>query len=206
MAHDRVNVILESLEKAEWFSRVGVKDAKGAIVLASWDEAVQHCGSAGWTHLLCNTRIQLRNHKMLMRGGEEHARWTKLEKQAKKLAQPLVKRKTAKVMREHKLPPHFQATVYWNIFRALLEVYYSEQLELVDNPPGFCLNLAYWYARGHFPCDWQGIRVRHRPTNLEPPYEDFYPTKFYTGLRRWYQTGDWGDWRGQIPHGKLIVY
>ena len=49
--HPRTIATLHQLDKADWFSRVGVKDTEIAIVLASWDDAVAHCSSVDWENL-----------------------------------------------------------------------------------------------------------------------------------------------------------
>jgi hypothetical protein len=49
--HPRTVATLEVLDKAVWFSRVGVKDTEVAIVLSSWEEAIKHCSSIEWENL-----------------------------------------------------------------------------------------------------------------------------------------------------------
>jgi hypothetical protein len=42
--HPTTIATLDKLENAAWFSRVGIKDTDVAIVLSSWQEAIEHCG------------------------------------------------------------------------------------------------------------------------------------------------------------------
>jgi len=49
--HPRTVATLDQLEKANWFASVGVKDTTAAIVLSSWQEAIEHCSSVEWENL-----------------------------------------------------------------------------------------------------------------------------------------------------------
>jgi hypothetical protein len=41
--HSRTIATLDRLEKASWFSRVGMNEESGVAVLRSWSEAIHHC-------------------------------------------------------------------------------------------------------------------------------------------------------------------
>ena len=49
--HARTIATLEKLEKADWFTNVGVKDTTAATVLLSWNEAIEYCSSVEWENL-----------------------------------------------------------------------------------------------------------------------------------------------------------
>jgi hypothetical protein len=42
---------IDQVNNAAWFSRVGVKDTTVAMVLPSWEEAVDSCASIEWEDL-----------------------------------------------------------------------------------------------------------------------------------------------------------
>src|SRR5262245_19217567 len=101
--HARTAAGLEVLEKAQWFSRVGINDAKSAVFLSSWSEARERC-----------THVNVRNFGLaasnqytcaLQKAAPErytkwHDLWLGMEPQIK----DLVKRKTQDVIQEHNLP------------------------------------------------------------------------------------------------------
>jgi len=55
------------------------------------------------------------------------------------------------VVRENDLPKAFEDTVQWDIIHLCMEAEYADVY-----PPGFYASQGYWYAKGHFPCGWQG--------------------------------------------------
>jgi hypothetical protein len=49
--HPRTVAALEELEKASWFSRVGIDEGFGTAVVATWPEAMDCCDSSAWDDL-----------------------------------------------------------------------------------------------------------------------------------------------------------
>jgi hypothetical protein len=49
--HPRTAATLNKLQRAKWFANVGVQDTDVAIVLSSWDQAMEHCSSIEWENL-----------------------------------------------------------------------------------------------------------------------------------------------------------
>jgi hypothetical protein len=141
---------LEALEAAAWFSRVGVKEAEFAIVVSSWREAIEHSKSYEWEDLRAEAMNRYRER--LARCSMERFRlWNDIVVEVKKLTNPLVKRKTAAVVREHDLPEIFETRVRTDISWVCIEAEYADVV-----PPGFFTANAFWYINGHFPCGWQG--------------------------------------------------
>jgi hypothetical protein len=142
--------ILEALEAADWFSRVGVKDTENAIVLSSWSEAIEHRQFYEWECLYNEAMNQIRalviRHSM-----ERFRRWNEVVYEVKKLTGPLVERKIAAFAREHNLPEIFEAYVGGDISSVGVESEYADIC-----PPGFFTANAQWYIKGHFPCGWKG--------------------------------------------------
>src|SRR5579864_2622327 len=102
----RTRAILEELEQAPWFSRVGVPDTSAAIVLASWQEAIACCDSMDSE----NMRIEAsnENHVHVLRRSKERAlKWNAIVEELKKTTIPFVHRKIGPVVREHRLPRAF---------------------------------------------------------------------------------------------------
>jgi hypothetical protein len=148
--HRRTIATLSELEKAEWFSRVGVNDVTGAFVLASWEQALKYCRSAGWQELRLEAANQFREH-LFERFRAEYVKWNDIVIELKKTTIPLVQRKTQVVVREHNLPKAFEDSVQWDVLHLCMEAEYAD-----FHPPGFYASQAYWYVRGHFPCGWEG--------------------------------------------------
>ena len=49
--HSRTIAILDQLEKASWFSRVGVNEGSAIIVVTCWPDAIEQCSSFEWEDL-----------------------------------------------------------------------------------------------------------------------------------------------------------
>ena len=72
-------------------------------------------------------------------------------REMKPSAETLVRDKTAIVIAQHNLPSVFFRRVYADILHLFMESEFADVY-----PPGFFASHAYWYAKGHFPCRWQG--------------------------------------------------
>jgi hypothetical protein len=148
--HPRTIATLRRLEKAAWFSCVGVKDTKVAIVLSSWDEAVEHCGALEWADL----RLEATNQyceRLFARSRERFSKWNEVVVDVTPATMDLVNRKLEPVVREHDLPEMFGQSVAHDIFHLCMEAEYADVC-----PPAFFAGLAHWYDRGRFPCGWRG--------------------------------------------------
>src|ERR1700736_230171 len=148
--HSRTIATLDKLEKAAWFSRVGVRDTEAAIVLSSWQEAVAHCGSLEWENLCLEAQNQY-CERLVERSRERFEKWNDLVDEVKRTTIPFVRRKIEPVVRENSLPNVFEDMVQWDIMGVCMEAEYADVY-----PPGFYGSQAYWYVKGHFPCGWQG--------------------------------------------------
>ena len=148
--HPRTIATLEQLEKAEWFSRVGVRNTTNAIVLSSWVEAVDHCASNDWMNLNIEAANQLRE-RILERSRDRFVQWNDIVIELKKTTEPFVARKISGVVRENNLPPIFEHSVQWDILHVCMESEYADVF-----PPAYYASQAYWYTVGHFPCGWEG--------------------------------------------------
>jgi hypothetical protein len=149
--HPRTLAALKELEKASWFSRVGIKkDSTTALVLASWREAIEHCGSFEWEEL-CLEAMNQYCERLAERSAERWNHWNEIVAAVKKFTVPLVNRKIEAVVREHDLPEIFGFQVQFDITALCMEGEYSDVY-----PPGFFADNGYWYVNGHFPCGWSG--------------------------------------------------
>jgi hypothetical protein len=148
--HPRTAATLERLDRASWFTRVGVHDAARTTILASWRDAIDHCSSIEWENLCLEAANQYCS-RLAERSRERFGKWNEIVDELKKTTLPFVRRKIRDVVREHNLPKVFERTVQWDILHLCMEAEYADVF-----PPGFYANLAYWYDNGHFPCGWQG--------------------------------------------------
>lgn len=148
--HPRTIATLEQLEKAQWFSHVGVKDTESSIVLSSWKEAIEHCSSVEWENL-CLEAVNQYRERLLERSKERYNKWNKIVDELKPTTELLVNRKIERVLSEHQLPLVFEQTVQWDILHVCMEAEYADVY-----PPGYYASQAYWYVKGHFPCGWEG--------------------------------------------------
>jgi hypothetical protein len=129
--HPRTIAALEELEQAAWFSRVGVKDTNAAVVLSSWQEAVEHCGSPEWEDLCLEASNQYRE-RLAERSRDSFIKWNEVVRELKKATTPLVARKVESVVRENGLPKVFETMVRWDITGVCIEAEFADVY-----PPGF---------------------------------------------------------------------
>jgi hypothetical protein len=150
LMHSRTIAMLDRLEKASWFSRVGVNEGSGAIFVRSWPDAIEHCDSSAWEDLQGEALNQycefIAHHSK-----ERFQLWNGLVGEVKKIARPLVDRKITAAVRENNLPRIFSVQVNYDITGACMEAEYADVC-----PPGFFTSIAHWYLNGHFPCGWWG--------------------------------------------------
>jgi hypothetical protein len=105
--HPRTVAALEELEKASWFSRVGIDEGFGTAVVATWPEAMDCCDSSAWDDLQLEALNQYRVC-IARRSRERLQLWNDTVDEVKKISRPLVDRKIATVVREHALPEIIQ--------------------------------------------------------------------------------------------------
>jgi hypothetical protein len=148
--HPRTVATLQQLERADWFSRVGVKDTEAAIVLSSWQDAIQHCSALEWGNLSIEAANQYRE-RLLERSIERYRQWNTIADEVVKTTVPFVKSRIEAVVQEHNLPKVFEDMVQWDTLHVCMEAEYADVYQ-----PGYYASQAYWYVKGHFPCGWEG--------------------------------------------------
>ena len=141
---------IEQLGDAAWFSRVGIKDTKVAMVLSSWQETINSAVSIEWEDLRLDAANQL-CARIMERSRERFAKWNEIALEVKNAVDPLVMRKIEDVTREHNLPKVFHNRVRWDIMHLCMEAEYADLC-----PPAFYAGISYFYVNGHFPCGWSG--------------------------------------------------
>jgi hypothetical protein len=149
--HSRTIATLDRLEKASWFSRVGVNEGSCTAVVATWPEAMDRYDSSAWDDLQLEALNQYREC-IARRSRERLQLWNDTVREVNEISRPLVDRKIATVVREHALPEIFKICVNWDIGSFCMEAEYADLC-----PPGFFTNLGHWYLNGHFPCGWSGV-------------------------------------------------
>jgi hypothetical protein len=148
--HPRTIATLDRLEKASWFSRVGINEGSTVIVVTGWPAAIEQCASFEWEDLHLGA---LNQYRVLIaeRSRDRLNLWNQTVDEVKKVTGPLVDRKIAAVVREHALPKIFRIQVRGDITCACMEAEYADVC-----PPGFFTSIGQWYVDGHFPCGWWG--------------------------------------------------
>jgi hypothetical protein len=149
--NSRTIATLDRLEKASWFSRVGINEGSNAAFVTSWLEAIAHCGSIEWEDLQGDALNQHRAYIAQRSNEGWHRLWNDTVDEVNRITRPLVGRKIASVIRENNLPKIFNIQVNYDITNLCMESEYADVC-----PPGFFMSLGDWYARGHFPCGWWG--------------------------------------------------
>lgn len=147
----RTAAALEQLRNADWFSRVGVQDTEGhVIVLTSWQDAMRFCAAADTRSLWQEAANQY--HTRVLEGSKERYRqWNGIANELRPVVNAFVAGKIEAVVRENLLPKVFESHVRWDVMFLCIESEFADVY-----PPGFFASHAYWYVAGHFPCGWQG--------------------------------------------------
>lgn len=148
--HPRTVATLDELEKADWFASVGTKDTEAAVVLSSWEEAVEHWSSIDWENLTLEASNQ-HFSRIRERSKERSNQWNEIVEEVRPAAASFVRQKVNDVMIQFSLPKVFEDTVRWDILHLCMEAEYADVC-----PPGFFASQAFWYKRGRFPCGRDG--------------------------------------------------
>lgn len=148
--HARTIERLEQLEKASWFSRVGVNEGPEAAAVGSWPEAIEQCTSYKWEDLQLEALNQYRVY-IAERWLDRLNLWNDLIDEVKSKTSSLVDRKIAEVLLQNHLPKRFGDQVRHDIMLCCMETEYADIC-----PLGFFTHIGSWYMLGHFPCGWLG--------------------------------------------------
>jgi hypothetical protein len=149
--HPRTIATLEQLENADWFSAVGVNDTdEAAIVLSSWQEAIEHCSSIEWENVNLEGANSYRE-RLVERSPERFQKWNDIAREVRPVTDALVRRKIKLVVQQNNLPKVFENCVQWDIAHVCMEAEFADVY-----PPGYYGSQGYWYTVGHFPCGWKG--------------------------------------------------
>jgi hypothetical protein len=148
--HARTIARIHELEKASWFSRVGIAAAPLVATVSSWPEAIEYCIAPEWEDLRLDMineyRVHIhRNHWERLQG------WNEIILEIQKITAPLVDRKIESVVQRVKPPRIFRAGIRSDVDLFCMEAEYDDIC-----PPGFFARLGAWYLDGHFPCGWSG--------------------------------------------------
>jgi hypothetical protein len=141
---------IDQLERAPWFSRVGIKAGPTVASVSSWPEAIGYCAAPEWEDLELEMANQFREYL------HEHANarfqaWNKAVVEVKKVTNPLVEHTIKAVTLNDKLSRELRIQVEHDIDLICMEAEYADVC-----PLGFFTNLGAWYLNGHFPCGWWG--------------------------------------------------
>ncbi len=148
----RTRELLAALEGADWFSTVGQPVPEPlrneVVVVSSWAEAVECCGSISWENYTLEQRNLLTMHL------HDHARdryrlWNAITDEVKWVMEPIVDRKIKPIVEEHGLPQVVDHCVRWDVLGACMENEFADLRKL-----GFFTYLMGWYMKGRFPCGW----------------------------------------------------
>jgi hypothetical protein len=86
--HSRTIAMLDRLEKASWFSRVGINEGSGVAFVRSWSEAIYHCGSPAWEDFQLDAQNQY-CAQLAQRSKERwHLRWNDAADEVRKTTGP----------------------------------------------------------------------------------------------------------------------
>ena len=146
----------EDLERAQWFSRVGVVDTAAARVVGSWGEAIALCSTIDWENFLIDRANDFRDRLRAI-SVSDYNRWNSVAIPVKRVAEQMIVEKTHGIVRALRMPPEFVHRIRVDLIHMAIELEYSEIC-----PPGFFAGQGGWYVKGHFPCGWEGAFPKGR--------------------------------------------
>ena len=91
--HPRTLASIEQLRAVAWFVAVGRRDSDTAIVLGSWEEAIESCSSSEWENLLLEAANQYRE-RLVERAPDALSNWNARVGEVKSVTVPFVAEKT----------------------------------------------------------------------------------------------------------------
>jgi len=139
---------LARLSAVEWFAHAGQPyKPETSFQVGSWAEAVSRASKGYWENRRLDASNDLSSAVHRIDRNRFHGHWNRIVAAVKKLTQPLVEAKAARVIEREHLSKEFVDCVHWDILSACLELEYSDIV-----PPEFFARLAKVYLAGHFPC------------------------------------------------------
>ncbi|WP_223652619.1 hypothetical protein [Hymenobacter psoromatis] len=138
------------IERADWFSAVGQPREGPFIILQSWDEAIEQCGSDEWDALTLEAANRY-GEAVLRRDIERYRQWNTVAADVRQVVLPLVERRIRPLCAALGLPAIVESCIRWDLIHFGIECEFAEVF-----PPGFFADQIYWYTQGRFPCGWQG--------------------------------------------------
>ena len=134
---------------ADWFSALGQPREGPFIIVGSWDEAIEGCGSPEWQDLILEATNRYRE-AVDRRNRERFQQWNSIVEDVRAMVLPLIERKVRPVSIANGLPKAVEDAVRWDL------IHFGTECEFVDVfPPGFFAGQIYWYLQGRFPCGWK---------------------------------------------------
>ena len=173
---DRTLRLMDKLEKADWFSKVGVEDMDKVTILKNWDAAITSCSTLDWE----NTTLEASNLvtvQLALYHQDRQYSWNDIAYKVKPYIEPLIDKKVAIINSNHGLPKRFYDCVKWDIIHICILSEYEDIC-----PSAFYQRMAQYYLSGHFPCGWDGPFPYG--SDEEFPY----------------------SWEGDLPKGRFIIY
>ena len=155
--HGTTKATLAELESANWLINVGKHDSERVQILNTWDEAISACSNPEWEDIRLEAANRFRE-KLAKANVDRFRQWNEIVKEIKPVVEALVERKTAEIVARHSLPKEFINAVRWDILHLCMECEFADVV-----PPAFYAGQSYWYAKGHFPCGWDGDLPNGRP-------------------------------------------
>ncbi|MFS4439331.1 hypothetical protein ACMA5I_14055 [Paracoccaceae bacterium GXU_MW_L88] len=146
----RTIATLDRLYEADWFSNVGVQDLGDAVVLSSWDQAMEKLADDHWEEIGLEAINNFRS-SVLSRDKEKFKEWNEIVSTVKPYAESISNEKCAPIAKKFGLTDLFISSVKWDILNLCMECEYGD-----ISPPAFYHYLSYYYLKGHFPCGMIG--------------------------------------------------
>ncbi len=140
----------DRLERADWFSALGQPREGPFVIVSSWEEALEQCGSDQWQDLILEAANRY-SEAVARKDAERFRLWNMVAVEVRSVALPLVERTLRSVGAVNGLPKALEDAVRWDMIHFGLECEFSDVF-----PPGFFASQAYWYLNGRFPCGWRG--------------------------------------------------
>lgn len=150
LLHAHTQALLDELRAKTWFSHVGAHEAD-AIVLDSWEAALERCASTDWANTQMRGANLISNQLIGAGATDRYRQWNDIVAALKAETHPLIDEKCADVVLRVGQPSVLLDSVRWSILHMCVE---REYVDVVS--PGFFSRQSRWYLAGHFPCGWRG--------------------------------------------------
>lgn len=146
---------LSELKSFPWFVNVGKAAGGDYLAVRNWNEAVELSAAEVWSSVQHQVKNRIAD-EVTQRNYKRSEEWNGIAAELRREIAAIVATSVEPLEKKLHLKPDFRGAVFWDMLGICIETEFSDLL-----PPMFFVpRLQPIYAAGHFPCGWEGPKLK----------------------------------------------